>query len=71
MQRIHIPLPTADGWRGKLLRILFGNRDAIQQDPSASRDEEARMEAKLKIRLAKWLEAIKQELESQQTTLKA
>lgn len=71
VQRIHLRLPTADGWRGKLLRVLFGNRDAIQQDPSASRDEEARMEAKLKIRLEKWLEAIKLELESQQSRLKA
>jgi hypothetical protein len=69
--RIHIPLPTADGWHGRLLRLLFGNRDAIQQDPSASRDEEARMVAKLKQRLEKWLEAIKQELESQQSRLKA
>ncbi len=70
-QRIHIPLPTADGWRGKLLRVLFGNRDAIQQDPNASRDEEARMEAKIKWRLEKWLEAIKQELESQHARLNA
>ncbi len=69
--RIHIPLPTADGWRGRLLRLLFGNRDAIQQDPSASRDEEARMEAKLTQRLEKWLDAIKQELEAQQSGLKA
>ena len=71
VQGIHIPLPTADGWHGKLLRLLFGNRDVIQQDPSASRDEEVRMEAKLKQRLEKWLDAIKQELESQQSELKA
>ncbi len=71
MQRIHIQLPKADGWRGRLLRLMFGNRDAIQQDPDATRDDEARMEAKLTERLEKWLEAIKQELESQQTKLNA
>ncbi len=69
--RIHIPLPAADGWRGKLIRLMFGNRDAIQQDPSASRDEELRMEAKLKRQLQRWLEAIKQELESEQSNLRA
>jgi len=69
--RIHIPLPTMDGWRGKLFRLLFGNKDVIQQDPSASEEEEARMEAKLKHRLLKWLEAIKQDLESKTSNLEA
>ncbi len=71
LQQLRIPLPKADGWRGRLLRLLFGSREAIGQDSSIVEAEEARMRAKLQPRLLSWLQAIKEELESDRGKLEA
>ncbi len=71
LPQIRIPLPTADGWRGTLLRILFGKRDSIGQDSGVVEAEEAQLAAKLQPRLLNWLQAIKRELESGRSNLEA
>ncbi len=67
----YMPLPRAKGWLGKVFRFLFGKGDAITQSPESVADEEARMETKLKPRLATWLNSIKAHLETEQSSLKA
>ena len=68
---LHMPVPRAKGWWGKVFRFIFGDADAIVQSRESVAAEEAAMQAKLEPKLAGWLERIKIHLEREQSRLEA
>ncbi len=64
---VHMPVPQAPGIFGRLFKWMFGDRDVLVQDREIVADEERRLQAKLQRRLAKWLAAIKKDLEASHT----
>lgn len=65
------PIPQANGWLGKLLRFMFGDKRELKQDPESIAADEAELESMLQPRLISWLNRIKNYLEQQPSVLAA
>ncbi len=66
-----VPLPRAKGWLGEVFRFIFGEGNTLTQSPESVAADEAQWEARLKPRLAAWLNSIKTHLETERSSLKA
>jgi hypothetical protein len=71
LSALRVPVPKAKGWPGQILQLILGRGDCIVQSPESVAAEEAQMEAKLRPRLARWLNAIKTHLERERLRLGA
>lgn len=68
---LRVPVPKAKGRPGQILQLILGKGDFIAQSPESVAAEEAQMEAKLRPRLARWLNAIKTHVERERLRLRA
>ena len=66
-----LPVPTASGWAGKLLRLLFGDDKVIRQGSHALQQEVTETQQRLQPRLDSWLLNIKRHLETESRLLEA
>ncbi len=71
LTELKMPVPRADGWLGRLLRIIFGKDDFILQGDHSLANEAQEMRNKLEPRLEAWLASIKQNLEQKGPQLPA
>ncbi len=66
-----LPVPTASGRLGKVLRLLFGDDKVIRQGESALQREVREAQQRLQPRLDDWLDNIKRHLETESRYLQA
>ncbi len=66
-----LPMPSANGWLGKLFRFFFGSQQCIRQGGETLQREVDEMQQTMQPRLDAWLKAIKCHLENPQGRLDA
>lgn len=66
-----LPVPTASGWLGKMLRFVFGDDKVIRQGDHALQRDVRETQQRLQPRLNDWLENIKRHLETENRHIQA